>query len=180
VADVSRDDGFTIADVDTGLYADPKVVALARRLRNPVQTAAHVALFEALLLGSWGAGQRITFEEALPAWWLKPADDVRTNLVAVGLIGDDGRIPERAWEAWFSPAWQRREARRENGRKGGRVKPRSSAPKATLKPVSSVAQPDRPSGRSVPSVPPEGSTRGGPLDVRAARPLAVVHPGTER
>ncbi len=40
---MSRDDGFRIADTDTGMMADPKVLALARRLRDSVRTAAAIA-----------------------------------------------------------------------------------------------------------------------------------------
>ena len=181
---MSRDDGFTIADLDTTLYADPKIVALARRLRDSVQTAAHVALFEALLLGSWGAGHRITLEEALPAWWLDPVDEIRANLQAVGLIGRDGRIKDRAWQAWFTPAWKRREARRESGRKGGQAKgdASSSDAQATLELGYSDGQArvepnhgDAEPVRTVPSVP-SGLTRGSISDVRPGRPLTVVHP----
>lgn len=118
---MSRDDGFAIADVDTSFFADPKVVALARRLRDPVQTAAHLALYQALVLGSWGAGARITFDDAVPAWWFEPVDEIRSNLAAVGLIDAAGRIPKRAWTSWYLPAHTRREARRESGRLGGRV-----------------------------------------------------------
>jgi len=152
---MSRDDGFAIADVDAGLYADPKVVALARRLRDPRSAAVHVALYEALVLGSWGAGERITFEEALPAWWLEDVDDVRANLAAVGLVDVDGRIPDHAWEAWFQPAWDRRETRRAKARKGGLARPRpgsESAPSTTgADSKHAPRQPVRPSVRSVPA-----------------------------
>jgi hypothetical protein len=154
---MSRDDGFAIADVDTGFFADPKVVALARRLRDPVQTAAHLALYLALVLGSWGAGARITFDEAVPAWLLGPVDELRSNLAAVGLIDADGRIPKRAWTSWYLPAHTRREARRESGRLGGTVsgthrRKTSGEPSVEQRPTD--ARPTlNPSARSVPSVP---------------------------
>lgn len=131
---MSRDAGFARADVDTGLYADPKIVALARRLRDPVATAAHVALYEALVLASWGAGDRLTLEQTLPAWWLvEPDVDVayRTVLEAVGLVDAEGRIPEHAWASWFTPASDRRRAYIERGRKGGRAPHAPRSPGAT-------------------------------------------------
>jgi hypothetical protein len=154
---MSRDDGFAIADLDTGLFSDPKVVALARRLRDPVQTAAHLALYQALVLGSWGAGARITFDEAVPAWWLGPSDEIRSNLAAVGLIDAAGRIPKRAWTSWYLPAFTRREARRESGRLGGTTsgtnrRKTSGEPPAEQRPTD--AQPTlNPSAPPVPSVP---------------------------
>lgn len=163
---MSRDDGFAIADIDAGLFADPKIVALARQLRDPVQTAAHVALYQALVLGSWGAGERITLNDALPAWWLEPVDDIQAKLVAVGLLDGDGRIPEHSWDAWFTPAWERREARRESGRIGGRKsrpkaspKHRSSDATATLNPTGRQAGPSDPPAPSV-SLPPTPSPDG--------------------
>lgn len=137
---MSRDDGFAIADIDTGLLADPKIVALARRLRDPVQTAAHVALYVGLILESWGAGERLTFDAALPAWWLEDAGAIRANLAGVGLIDESGRLPDHAWTGWYEPARNRREARRAAGSKGGQTKPRSSNAPTSLKPRSSDAQ----------------------------------------
>jgi hypothetical protein len=165
---VSRDDGFAIADVDAGLYADPKVVALARRLRDPMATAAHVGIYQALVLGSWGAGERISLEEALPAWWLDDVAEQMANLVAVKLVDADGRIPVHAWEAWFRPAWDRREVRREKARRGGRSPrrdPRSapSSPQADSEPAAGL--PDRSVRPSVPPVPLHGA-RGAPEKTR--------------
>ena len=57
---MSRDDGLARADIDTSLFDDPKVVALARRLRDPTQTMVAVGLYLALLLKSWRAGRRLT------------------------------------------------------------------------------------------------------------------------
>jgi hypothetical protein len=163
---MSRDDGFAIADVDTSFFADPKVVALARRLRDPVQTAAHLALYQALVLGSWGAGARITFDDAVPAWWFEPVDEIRSNLAAVGLIDADGRIPRRAWTSWFLPAHTRREARRESGRLGGKT---SGEPSVEQRPTD--AQPAlNPSVPSVPSVPSAPSVPAGQQPTEASRP----------
>jgi hypothetical protein len=168
---MSRDDGFAIADVDTSFFADPKVVALARRLRDPVQTAAHLALYQALVLGSWGAGVRITFDEAVPAWWLESPDAIRSNLAAVGLIDADGRIPRRAWTSWYLPAYTRREARRESGRLGGTTsgtKRRKMPGEPSVEQRPTHAQPTlNPSVQSAPSVP---SVPAGQQPTEAPRP----------
>lgn len=150
---MSRDEGFTRADVDTGLYADPKIVALARRLRDPVSTAAHVALYEALVLESWAAGDRVAFGDALPAWWLEPATEQLGNLTAVGLVDADGRLPEHAWETWFRPAFDRRESYRARGQKGGRppsAKPERKPSQTTAEPRTGPSGPN-PSGPSGPN-----------------------------
>ena len=117
---MSRTDGFGICDLDSGLMADPKIVALARRLRDPIRTAAAVSLYVALVTGSWGAGKRISITDALPAWWLADVDDLVSELQAAGLVDDRQSIPEHAWSSWFLPAWERREVRREKAAKGGR------------------------------------------------------------
>jgi hypothetical protein len=154
---MSRDDGFAIADVDTGFFSDPKAVALARRLPDPVQTAAHRALYQARVLGSWGAGARITFDEAVPAWWFEPIDEIRSNLAAVGLIDADGRIPKRAWTSWYLPAYTRREVRRESGRLGGTASGtnrRKTSGEPSVEQRTTDARPTlNPSVPSVPSVP---------------------------
>lgn len=114
---MSRDAGFPIADLDAGLLADPKVVALARRLKDPRQTAAHVALYAAVILESWASGERATLDAAAPAWWLDDLDDVLANLQAVGLLDSEGRVPEHAWDSWYMPAAERREASRDRWRR---------------------------------------------------------------
>lgn len=154
---MSRDDGFSRADVDTGFLSDPKIVALARRQRDPVRTAATCALYLAVVLASWRAAERVPFDQASPAWFLDPDDVLRADLVGVGLLGDDGCVPAATFESWFRPAWDRREARRAAGRKGGQKgaqpKPSDSGVQAEVKPSLSATQPDRPSGLSVPTVP---------------------------
>jgi hypothetical protein len=153
---MSRDDGFAIADTDTGMLADPKVVALARRLRDPIRTGAAIALYDAVRLASWKAGRRLTLDESLPGWWLDPVDELAAALVAVKLLDDELRLPEHAWEGWFGPARARRDERREAGRRGGLAKarnasdsPRSSGATAELQRSST-----RPSVPSVPTVRP--------------------------
>ena len=93
--------------MDTRFYSDPKVVALARLVRDPLKTAAFAALYDANVRASWDAGRRLTFDESLPAWWLDPPDEATAALVAVGLLDEDGRVVEHAWASWFLPAAER-------------------------------------------------------------------------
>jgi len=156
-------DGFRVADADVNFYADPKVNALARRLRDPVRTAAYAALYDATVRASWQAGRRVTFDEALPAWWLDDPDDALANLRAVGLLDDEARIPEHAWASWYEVAAQRRDDRRFEGTVGGLMKSLAmSRDEAVAEarrrlslggPEPALAEPRPDLARSVPTVP---------------------------
>lgn len=119
---MSRDAGFSRADIDTGLLADPKVGRLVRQLRDPQGVAAAMCIYTGLVLASWREGRRVTVDECLPAWWIDDAAIVQGQLAAAGLVDMDGRIPEHAWTSWYEPANERREMtlerwRRANDRK---------------------------------------------------------------
>jgi hypothetical protein len=106
---MSRDDGFPVADVDTGLAVDPKMIRLVRRIGDGDAALRHFALFVSTVLASWAAGQRVTLEDAVPAWYVAhPVDDALANLQAVGLLDAEGRIPEKSWAGWHGPAETRR------------------------------------------------------------------------
>jgi hypothetical protein len=148
---VSRD-GFATADVDTGLMADPKVVALARRLRDPAPTMAAVGLYQAVVLASWHAGERVTLEDAVPGWYLDSVDGFADHLVTVGLLDAEHRVPEHAWEGWYGTARDRRQYYRDLGSKGGKAAHGLPPPSARSSVRSS------PSGRQAgPSFLPTGS-----------------------
>ena len=148
---MSREEGFAIADIDVGLYSDPKVIALARRLRDPVKTMAYVGLYHAAVLESWAAAQRVSIVDAAPAFWLEPLDEVQQLLEAVGLVDADGRPIETAWRSWFTPAWQRREKRRAAGREGGLASGRSRAEATAEQSPSNAQATPNPSVPSPPS-----------------------------
>jgi hypothetical protein len=140
---MSREDGFDVADVATGHLDDPKVKALWRALApDQDRMSRALMLHVATLLASWRQGSRVTVTEAVPVW-LDPDPELVAALVDARLLDKTGRIPPRSWKGWFGPAWERREVRRESGRKGGQ---------ASGKRRLSVAEPDRPSGRSVRTV----------------------------
>ncbi len=153
---MSRDQGFAVADTDTGLYTDPKVRLLWRIVRKVSAMNAAMTLYESVRLASWDAGERITAGDAAPFWHGDIARP-QQSLTEAGLLDDEGRIPAHAWEGWFGPAKERREKKREAGRLGGKT---SRLPKqsesggesdagATLKQPSSDAEPVR----TDPSVP---------------------------
>lgn len=144
---MSRGDGFAIADVATDLLDDAKVKRLWRLLA-PDQCAMSRAmmLHQATLLASWGDGCRVTVDEATPLW-LELDEALVEALIRVGMIDRSRRLPARSWKRWFEPARGRREARRAAGHTGGVAsgKAREAKPKQPL----TVAEPVRPSGRTV-------------------------------
>lgn len=99
-------DGLDRADIDTAMMSDPKIVALSRRIRDPLRTMAAVGLYGAVLLASWKAGERLTLTEALPAWWmdLELAAELGADLIAVRLLDGEERVPKHAFDSWFWPA----------------------------------------------------------------------------
>ena len=160
---MSRDDGFPIADIDVGILRDVKI----RRLRQHVpadDVSATTLLYLAVLLSSWEEGYRLTIEEAdSPV----PATPERiAALRAVGLVDADDKIPLGAWEAWFKPAWDRRDRKRAGGLEGNRRRwhpdkepPRSPipVPSDTDSHTDSASDSD-PESPSVPSVNQSGLT----------------------
>lgn len=145
---MNREDGFPIADVDVNLFHDPKVKALVRATRDEHVTAVHLALYTALVLQSWAAGDRVPLDDALPAWWFADIEDSRTALIAAGLIDDESRIPVDDWEVTYLVAFNRREKRRESGAEGGRRSWQSRRDKRRRSDASPTPNPSvLPSGR---------------------------------
>lgn len=114
---MGRDDGFPIADVAVGLLDDDKVRRLWRLLGDQSAMCEAMTTHEAVLLASWGAGHRVTVDDACPLW-LTPRQPILEALRSVGLLDAKGRIPAKPWASYFGPASARREAAREAGRKG--------------------------------------------------------------
>lgn len=112
----NRDDGFPIADISTVILDDAKMRKLAKRYPDDGTLAASIVVYMATLLGSWREGRRLTASEAES--WVDPTDERLADLREVGLFDARNRVNAKAWEAWFRPAWERREAARANGRKG--------------------------------------------------------------
>jgi len=148
---MNREDGFPIADIDVGLFHDQKVLALARRLRDDRATAASVSLYLNLVLQSWAAGDRLTLDEAIPAWWMADLDGIRGDLRAVDLVDDESRIPVDAWTSWFVPAFDRREKRRQGGAEGGRRSWQSRRDKRSQSLAEGDLKPSRSRGSAEPN-----------------------------
>ena len=160
---MSRDDGFAIADIDTGYFDDAKARDLWQRLRDPDRMARAVVLHKATLLASWRHGERVTATQACPMW-MTADDDLLDALKAVKYLDRAGKIPVASWSTWFDAAFARREARRGAGRLGGlasgqnraiRAHGRSTSAERPPKHPSTDAEPVRPSVR--PSVRPGGA-----------------------
>ena len=115
---MSHDDGFGIADMDVGLLNDAKVHQLIRATRDEGLVARCLIGYTAVLLASWQQGYRVPLEDAAPIW-LTDLDDLAERLCAVRLLDADHLIPMNAWAGWFGPAYERREAKRAGGRRGG-------------------------------------------------------------
>lgn len=151
---MTRGTGFAIADTDTGMLADRKVLALARRLHDATRTGAAIALYDAVRLASWRDGVRLTLEETIPGWWLDPFEDLADALVAAELLDAERRIPTQAWDGWFGAAARRRERYRELGRKGGQARAEhgltSPDPYRALKPTLDRTPKPTVSARSTP------------------------------
>jgi hypothetical protein len=114
---MTRGDGFTTADIDTGLLDDAKMRHLWRLLRDPATMARAVVVYTAAVLASWRTGDRVTAEDAAPLW-NDPAD-LLAPLVTVGLLDAEHRVPLHVWTAWYGPAYARTEAKRGGGRIAG-------------------------------------------------------------
>ncbi len=150
---MSRDDGFEIADVATGLFDDPKVRNLWRALGDQDRMSRALALYLATLLASWRQGCRVTIAEAVPLW-LVPDPELVAALKDARLLDRSGRIPASSWRGWFDPAaarrqvlrdrWNRANAKRKEGDRAVTARlPRGNSA-ATATPVPSV-----PSDRTV-------------------------------
>ena len=59
---MSRDDGFTRADIDVGLLDDPKVRRLIRSIKDESLVARCIVAYTAVVLASWDRGERISLE----------------------------------------------------------------------------------------------------------------------
>ena len=113
---MSRDKGFTRADVDVRLLDDRKVRQPVRSTADEGLVARCLVAYTSVVLASWSAGEPVTLEDAAPLW-LTATEDLRDRLAFVGLLQSDGRIPEHAWANWFGEAWTRREKGRDRWRR---------------------------------------------------------------
>jgi hypothetical protein len=161
-----RDDGFAVADVSTSKHTDPKFRRMWRWLGDEAEMNAAAVLYEAVCLASWQQGEPVEADEAAP-FWMTDTQKPMLILQKVGLLDDDGRIPDHAWQSWYLPAYERREQRREAGRLGGT----NSRLKRPLSGASTTVNPSVP---SVPSVTDRSSRRS---SENGLKPIADLLPG---
>lgn len=177
---MARDEGFAVADTDTGKLNDPKFRKLWRLLRDEAGMNAAVTLYEATQLASWARGVRVTTEDAAPFW----SSDVTTPsgaLQRAGLLDRSHRIPRKTWDSWFGKAYARRQKRRDAGELGGRPpKHDQTEPKPNGSQSESPANPVP----TVPSVPTESEsgakTRAPGARGTGLRPIGAVIEGMRR
>jgi len=109
---VSSRDGWARADVDVGLYDDPKVKALVRLQRDPLKTAATMTLYLATILASWRHDSRVKVLDAAPTWWLDVPDEMIVDLTSVGLLDSRGCVPKVVLDRWMASTRARSEGAR--------------------------------------------------------------------
>jgi hypothetical protein len=99
-------DGFTRMDVDTRWAYHRK----ARRLQRlyPTDWPTYMAAFWALLGEAWIAMSRdLTLDDAWVPAIPCTLEEAQAALTAAGFLDPDGRVPDRSWDDWFGPAYER-------------------------------------------------------------------------
>jgi DNA modification methylase len=109
--------GFQLANVDVGILQDPKMVRLTKLVRDDGECAITILVYEQTMFESWRVGERVTAAEAEILW--EPTQARVVVLKKVGLLDDEGRVTESAWEKYYGAALARSQQRSEAGRKGG-------------------------------------------------------------
>ena len=117
---MSRRDGFEVADVDTKYLSDAKMKRLWIRVgQDRVAMMEAVLVHLAVVLASWGDGEREEVSVSIPTW-LDPSEAAIEALQAERLLDRTSRIPRRSWVGWFGPAYDRREKLRVASAEGNR------------------------------------------------------------
>lgn len=145
---MSRDEGFSVMDVETTIAEDAKFKRLARVAPDRVLAAGFV--YVATMGASWKVGHRVTVEDAWPAYaTFDPL--IVDGLQHVGLLDAKGRVQPRAWRTWFEKARQRREQSRADWRRWQQTHRNRTGPSG---PSHGGVSPDSDSDKSIPSVRP--------------------------
>lgn len=114
---MSSVDGALYAMIEVGLMDDRKVRRLARLQGDPVRTAVSVVLYLAAVLESWRDDEPALCADAAPAWFTYDPSPFVAELVAVGLLDDEGRVVRSSLERRMSPFRARRDQARAAARK---------------------------------------------------------------
>lgn len=147
---MSRESGFSVADIATNMARDEKFRRLARL--HPDLIAVAFAGYVGITLESWAVGRRV---KAIDGWpeilpWSEPAIKA---LRAQNLLDTRLKIPIKTWESWYGAAFARRDRYRQSGSLGGQKKASNASrgasnATATLPEISSVHSSVALAGRS--------------------------------
>lgn len=93
-------------DVDTKLLYHRRIRSLQRQ--HPADWPAYLVAYLGLLGEAWSSLSRdVTLEDAWCPALQCDLDAARAALEGVGLVDDEGRVPEEAWGDWFGPVEER-------------------------------------------------------------------------
>lgn len=99
-----RSQGFARGDLDTAFPLDDKFLALRGRLDAERYYAA-AGVYFTVVAATWREAERKVAIRVAP-----DAPDLIEHLVAVGLLGDDGRLPTRVFTSWVGRARRQRKS----------------------------------------------------------------------
>jgi hypothetical protein len=147
---MSRESGFSVADIATNMARDEKFRRLARL--HPDLIAVAFAGYVGITLESWAVGRRV---KAIDGWpeivpWSEPAIKA---LRSQNLLDTRLKIPMKTWTSWYGAAFARRDRYRQSGSLGGQKKASNASrgasnATATLPEISSVHSSVALAGRS--------------------------------
>jgi hypothetical protein len=99
-----RSQGFARGDIDTAFPLDDKFLALRGSL-TPERYYAATGVYFHVVASTWREAERKVAARIVP-----DAADLIAELVTVGLLDPDGRLPGRAFTAWVGRARRQRKA----------------------------------------------------------------------
>lgn len=100
------------ADIDVGLYSDPKVGKLLRLQKDAELTALTLFMYTATVLASWKADEPLGLDDGAPLWFGDLVDTARMtqDLIAAELFDASGIVPAATLDRWMAPARRRSQA----------------------------------------------------------------------
>lgn len=114
-----RSQGFARGDIDTAFPLDDKFLALRGRLLTERYYAA-TGVYFTVVAATWREAERKIALRVAP-----DAADLIDELVAVGLLDSDGRLPNRAFTSWIGRARRQRKVSAERQARNRAGKSRS-------------------------------------------------------
>lgn len=118
-----RAQGFARGDLDTAFPLDDKFLALRGRLTGDRYYAAAGVYFH-VVASTWREAERKVAIRVVP-----DASDLIADLIAVGLLDEDGAVPRRAFNAWVGRA---RKARKSSTDRQARARAQKAISQSSL------------------------------------------------